>query len=92
MYIYLAALDLISKNSVPHAKDNIIEVVITTFFVILGALAFLMLVIAGFRYILARGNPEKMTYAKNMITYSLTGIVIAILASTIVNVIIGRLK
>ena len=60
-------------------------------FTIIGGLAFLFLVLAGTRYILARGNPEAVSKAKNQIQYSLIGLVIAGMAAAIVNFVIGRL-
>jgi hypothetical protein len=89
---YLAALNLLapSKDKLPQAKPNTIQILMTDTFIILGALAFLMLVISGFRYILARGSPEKITSARNNIMYALIGLIIAALAGTIVNIVIGR--
>src|SRR5471030_2921267 len=52
-------------------------------FTIIGALSFLFMVIAGFRYILARGNMEAITKAKSQIQYSLIGLVLAGMAAVI---------
>lgn len=90
MSLYLAALDLIDKNALPLAKKNTVQIIMGDIFTILGALAFLMVIISGLRYITARGNPESITKAKNNIMYSLIGLAIVILASTIVNYIIGK--
>jgi hypothetical protein len=64
--------------------------VLTVVFVVIGAVALLIMVIAGFRYIFARGDAQKITDAKNMILYSIIGLVITALAATIVNVFLGR--
>lgn len=90
---YFAQLLLIDqkKAGLPNpGSKNVIQILLTDLFIIVGALAFLMLVVAGFRYILARGNPEKITQARNMIMYSLIGLAIVVLASTIVNFVIER--
>ena len=90
---FFADLLLIDQNKArlpnPGSK-NVLQILLTDLFIIVGALAFLMLVVAGFRYILARGNPEKITQARNMIMYSLIGLIICVLASTIVNFVIER--
>lgn len=78
------------KANLPNARPDAIKIVFSDLFVIIGAIAFLMIVIAGLRYILARGSPEKVTAAKNMIMYSLIGLVIAALASSIVNLILDK--
>jgi hypothetical protein len=56
---------------------------------VLGALAFLMIVVAGFRYIVSEGESEKIAEAKRMIIYSLVGLVVVALAATIVNFVIS---
>lgn len=85
-------LELIKPNSLPRTKadDSTINVILTNLFILIGAIAFLMLVVAGFRYIAARGQPDKTVQARNMILYSIIGIIIAALASTIVNLIVER--
>jgi hypothetical protein len=47
-------------------------------------------VVAGLLYITARGNPEKVTTARNRILYSVMGLVLAASAVAIVNVVLGR--
>ncbi|MEX1995222.1 MAG: pilin [Candidatus Saccharimonadales bacterium] len=87
-----AALKLLDKSNLPQtsANDSTLNTLLTTFFIILGAIAVLMIVIAGTRYIFARGNAEKITQAKNMILYSVIGLILAALAASIVNVVINR--
>ncbi len=67
--------------------NNALNIVFAT----AGALAFLMLVIGGFRYLLSQGEPTKVADAKRMITYSVVGIVVIALAATIVNFALGKL-
>jgi ABC-type Fe3+ transport system permease subunit len=89
---YLAQLNLIDekKANLPVANNDSIKTILTDVFILIGALAFLMVVVSGFRYILARGNPEKITSAKNSLMYSLIGVIVAALAATIVNIVINR--
>jgi hypothetical protein len=93
---YLAVLNLINNNpanngaNLPVANNNAVKFILTDVFVLMGALAFFMVVLAGLRYILARGNPQKIESAKNQIMYALIGLTIAILATTIVNLVLGR--
>lgn len=91
---YFALVQLIDpkKAGLPQTNDNVIRIVLTDVFITFGAIAFLMLVLAGFRYILARGNADKTSQAKNLIIYSLIGLIIAALAGSIVNVVISRLS
>jgi hypothetical protein len=74
----------------PHASDNTVKILLSDTFILIGALAFLMVVVSGLRYILARGSPERVTSAKNSLMYSLIGVIIAALAATIVNIVINN--
>ena len=85
-----SVVKIIDPSPLPQAKDNIIKVALTDVFVLLGAVALLMVVIGGFRYITARGNADATAQAKGMITHALIGLIVAALAATIVNVVLGK--
>lgn len=59
---------------------------------ILGAIAVISIVIGGLRYVTSDGDPSKIQSAKNVILYSVVGIIVAVLAYAIVNFILDRLK
>lgn len=90
----LSVIQLIDPNkaNLPQspANESTLQTILSDFFITLGAVAVLMVVIAGLRYTFARGNPEKITQAKNMIIYSVIGLVIASLAFSIVSVVLNR--
>jgi len=52
--------------------------------------AALVIIVGGIRYITSQGNPKALENAKNTIMYAVIGLVLAILASTIVGFIAGR--
>jgi len=83
----------ISGSGLPQtcATSTTLNTAFLIVFTVIGAIAFLFLVIAGLRYIFARGNPEAVQKAKNQIQYSLIGLVIAGMAAAIVNYITGKL-
>ncbi len=56
---------------------------------IIGAVAVIMLIIGGLRYVISAGDASKVQGAKNTILYALVGIVVAILAYAAVNFVIG---
>lgn len=56
---------------------------------IIGAVAVIMIVIGGMRYVLSGGDSSQITAAKNTILYAIIGIVVAILAYAAVNFVIG---
>ena len=57
---------------------------------VLGAIAVLIIVIAGFQFALSQGNQEKTKKARQTILYAVVGLVVAIFASVIVNFIIDN--
>jgi hypothetical protein len=52
---------------------------------VIGAVAVIMIVIGGLRYVISGGNAQQVQAAKNTILYALVGVVIAILAYAVVN-------
>jgi type IV secretion system pilin len=58
---------------------------------IFAAVAVLAMVVAGFRYIIAKGEPQALAQAKNMIIYAAVGLAICVMAFAIVNFVLDRL-
>jgi Flp pilus assembly pilin Flp len=52
---------------------------------VIGAIAVIMIVIGGLRYVISGGDAKQVQAAKNTILYALVGVVIAILAYALVN-------
>src|SRR4051794_32427905 len=59
---------------------------------VIGGVALLVITISGFRYITAAGDPAKVAKARNGIIYALVGIVIAVIAESILFFVTSRLK
>lgn len=59
-------------------------------FVTMGAISILIIVIAGFQYVVSGGDPQKTSRAKDTILYAVIGLVVAISAFTIVTFVLGR--
>jgi Type IV secretion system pilin len=85
----------ISPGNLPHVDtgngSGTIPTMISVVLGIAGALAVLMIVLSGLRYITAAGNPERISKAKNGIIYSLVGLAVAITAEAIVAFVANRL-
>jgi hypothetical protein len=88
------AAALIDNNNLPRAdaSPGTLRKILNIIFITLGALSFLFMVIAGFRYILSGGDTQKVASAKNQIIYTAVGLVLAASAAVIVNVIIGIIE
>lgn len=83
---------LINPSGLPQAcaDSNTLAHVLTITFTIIGALAFLMLVITGFRYVLSQGEPAKTAELRRQIIYIAAGLIIAASADAIVTFVLGR--
>ena len=91
-YLYLIATD-IKPGGLPEAATNSdqIRTIIGIVFGIVGALALVMLVISGLRYIVSGGDPGNISKAKEGIIYSLVGLLIALTAEAIVFFVVGEI-
>lgn len=83
---------LVDRSNLPQtqATSGTLKNILTIVFTVIGALAFLMIVIAGFRYVISQGEPDKIAEIKRQIIYALIGLIIAASAAAIVNFVIGR--
>jgi heme/copper-type cytochrome/quinol oxidase subunit 2 len=61
--------------------------ILTVFIALIGLAAFVMVVIAAFRYLLSGGNSKGTEQAKNTLTYAIIGIVVALSAFIILNLL-----
>lgn len=71
--------------------ENQLSNILTTVFMIAAGVAVLMVIIGGLSYVLSTGDPQKAAKAKNTILYAIIGLVVAIMATTIVGFVFGRL-
>ena len=55
---------------------------------IVGAIAVIMIVIGGLRYVISGGDSSQVQAAKNTILYAIIGIIVAILAYAAVNFVL----
>lgn len=90
--ILIEFADLISSNPLPKVGtgDNTVQAILNIIFVVVGALAFFMLVLAGFRYVIYGSDPTKLSEVKRQILHALIGLIIVAMAATIVNFILNR--
>lgn len=73
-----------------QALSGTIQNIMQFVFGALGAIAVLIIVIAGLQYVISAGDPQKVNKAKNTIIYALVGLAIAILSYAIVAFVFER--
>lgn len=59
---------------------------------IVGAIAVIMLIWGGLRYITSGGDSKKITDAKNTVLYAIIGLVIAFLSFAIINFVLNAIQ
>ena len=92
MNLAYLALTNVKPYSLPNvrADEASISTLLQILFGIIGALALLIIIIAGFRYIVSAGDPQKTANAKSTIIYALVGLAIAITAQAIIAFVVER--
>lgn len=55
-----------------------------------GVIAVIVIIVAGIMYTTSSGDSGRVSKAKNLLTYSIVGLVVILAAFTITNFIIGR--
>lgn len=75
----------------PTADAAQLQEILTVVFAFIGAIAFLMVVISGLRYVLSGGEPDKIAKAKSALVYSLIGLLVALSAQAIVAFTVNQI-
>jgi hypothetical protein len=79
------ATNLFGQNGIFITITNILLFII-------GAIAVVMLIIGGIRYVVSSGDQNAVTSAKNTILYAIIGIIVAFLAYAAVNFVTTQLN
>ncbi len=74
-----------------EGQGNVFQTVANILLLLIGAVAVIMLIIGGFRYVVSGGDSNAVEGAKNTILYAVIGIVVAFLAYAAINFLIGEL-
>jgi hypothetical protein len=85
--------DNCNSNTSDNGRDAgaILRTVINVLSVIVGALAVIMIIIAGFRYVTSGGSDAGVGAAKKTIMYALIGLVVVALAQVIVHFVLNNI-
>lgn len=94
--IYLLAA-LITRDDIPllpkgdFTRSRVADI-LQVAFGFAGGIALVIVTLAGMKYVLSSGDPQSINKAKDTILYALVGLVISILAFSIVAFTIGSIK
>lgn len=70
---------------------GLIKTVVNVLLWAVGILSVIMIIFSGFRYITSSGDASKTKSAQSTLIYSVVGLIVAIMAWAIVNMVINRL-
>ncbi len=77
----------------PNDKKGVTDVIKTVIEIlsfIVGALAIIMIIVGGIRYVTSGGDANSISAAKNTILYAIVGLVIAVLAEAMVRFVFTK--
>lgn len=80
-----------SQNPI-YGPNGIITKIANIIAIVVGIAAVIVIIVAGIQYMVSTGDPTKVNNAKNAIIYAIVGLVIAVVARTLVVFMIGKLK
>ncbi len=83
----LEEIDVPVNDVTSDNVNNILQIVFGT----MGAIAVIIIIIAGIKFMTSQGNPDSLTKAKNTIIYAAVGLAVSLGAFTIVTFVVGRL-
>jgi hypothetical protein len=69
---------------------GIIKTIVNVLLFILGSVSVVMIVIGGMRYTISQGDSGAITSAKNTILYAVIGLIVAVSAYAIVNLVVEQ--
>lgn len=81
---------VIDTSCLPHnpASSSVIDTILSVVFGIAASVALLVIVIGGFRYIVAHGDPQAVSQARKAILYAIIGLVVSMAAFSIVTFVV----
>jgi uncharacterized membrane protein len=83
-----SGVDCAKSDDQKSNLGNIIKTVTNVLLFIIGAIAVIMIIIGGIKYVISNGDSSQITSAKNTILYAVIGLVVALLAYAIVGFVI----
>lgn len=80
----------VCKAAQKDNATNMAKAIINILLYLLGIIAVIMIIVGGIRYTTSAGDASRIKAAKDTITYSVVGLIVALLAFAIVNFIVDR--
>ena len=79
------------ENKSIAGEGGLISILINFLLWTVGVLSVVMIIFSGFRYITSAGDAAKTKSAQTALTYSIVGLIVAVFAWAIVNIVLDRI-
>ena len=79
------------KGKSIDGDKGLIKTVVNVLLWAVGALSVIMIIFSGFRYITSAGDAAKTKSAQSTLTYAVVGLIVAVFAWAIVNIVLDRI-
>ncbi len=73
----------LEKNTLPELLATLLRIL----FMLIGMVAVVIIIISGFRMVMASGNETELTKAKQAITWAVVGLIVALMSFSIVAIV-----
>lgn len=78
------------QNVWNFSADSVLSGILTMTYYFIGVAAVISMIVGGIMYATSAGDPSQVTKAKNIILYSVVGLIVAIMAFAITGFVINR--
>ena len=79
------------NTNVIYGNNGILTRAISLLSIVVGVLAVVVIIYAGIKMSISRGDPGKITNSRDMIIYAVIGLLVAILAQAVVQLVLNRI-
>lgn len=74
-----------------YGPNGILTKIANLISVVVGIASVIMIIIAGFKYVIASGDPSNIKSAKDTLMYAIVGLIVAAMSQAIVLFVLSRL-
>jgi hypothetical protein len=78
-------------TNVIYGKDGILTRVVSVLSLAVGFIAIVVIIIAGIKMTISQGDPAKIATTRSQIIYALVGLVVAVVAQGVVQLVLNRI-
>lgn len=79
-----------NNRSILYGRKSLMGNILQTVIYLTGAIAVILIIIGGIRYVLSAGDSNAVQGAKNTVMYAAIGLAVAIFAQTIVSFVLTK--